>query len=108
MAAGLVASLNRPGGNLTGVTTLYVKSGPKRLELLRELVPTATTIALLVNPTNPYAEAQSRDLQAAARTLGLQLYVLQRQHRSRYRHSLCSFCETGSQCALGRQRSVLG
>jgi putative ABC transport system substrate-binding protein len=76
VAAGLVASLNRPGGNLTGVTTLYVESGPKRLELLRELVPTATTIALLVNPTNPYAEAQSRDLQAAARTLGLQLYVL--------------------------------
>jgi putative ABC transport system substrate-binding protein len=76
LVAGLVASLNRPGGNLTGVTTLYVESGPKRLELLRELVPTATTIALLVNPTNPYAEAQSRDLQAAARTLGLQLYVL--------------------------------
>ena len=74
--AGLVASLNRPGGNLTGVTTLNVELEPKRLELLHELVPTATIIALLVNPTNPNAETLLRDLQAAARTLGLQLHVL--------------------------------
>ena len=74
---GLVASLNRPGGNLTGVTNLNVEVGPKRLELLHELVPTATIIALLVNPTNPtVAEPTTRDLQAAARTLGLQLHVL--------------------------------
>ena len=74
---GLVASLNRPGGNLTGVTSLNVEVGPKRLELLHELVPTATNFALLVNPTNgSSAETQSRDLQAAARTLGLQLHVL--------------------------------
>ena len=50
---GLVASLNRPGGNLTGVTNLNVEVGPKRLELLRELLPTATIIAVLVNPTSP-------------------------------------------------------
>ena len=50
---GLVASLNRPGGNLTGVASLNMEVGPKRLELLRELIPTATIIALLVNPTNP-------------------------------------------------------
>ena len=58
VATGLVASLSRPGGNLTGVTTLFVEFGPKRLELIRELVPTATTIGLLVNPTSPVAEAK--------------------------------------------------
>ena len=73
---GLVASLNRPGGNLTGVTALAVEVGPKALEVLHELVPTATVIALLVNPTNPSAEVLSRDLQTAARALGLQLHVL--------------------------------
>jgi putative ABC transport system substrate-binding protein len=76
VALGLVASLNRPRGNLTGITNLNAEIGPKRLELLRALVPTATTIALLVNPTNPIAEAQSRDAQATAHTLGLQLHVL--------------------------------
>src|SRR5215467_7994647 len=77
VALGLVASLNRPGGNLTGVSNLTVELGPKQLEVLRELVPTATIIALLVNPTNPTnAERLSRDLQAAARILGLQLHVL--------------------------------
>jgi putative ABC transport system substrate-binding protein len=73
---GLVASLNRPGGNLTGVSILNVELVPKRLEMLHELVPAATRIALLVNPANPNAETVSRDLQAAARTLGLQLHVL--------------------------------
>jgi putative ABC transport system substrate-binding protein len=74
---GLVASLNRPGGNLTGVTSLGVEVGPKRLELLHELLPAATTIAMLVNPTSPsITEPSSRTLQAAARALGLQLHVL--------------------------------
>ena len=73
VAAGLVASLARPGGNLTGVTSLTAEVGPKRVELLHELVPTATIIALLVNPSAvPYAETISGDLQAAARKLGLQ------------------------------------
>ena len=77
VAVGLVASLNRPGGNLTGVTNLNAEILPKRLELMHELVPTATTIALLVNPSNPLvAETESRDAQTAARTLGLQLHVL--------------------------------
>jgi putative ABC transport system substrate-binding protein len=74
--AGLVVSLNRPGGNLTGVTSLGVEVGPKRLELLHELVPTATNIALLVNPSFPNSDTQSRDLQTAARTIGVQLHVL--------------------------------
>jgi ABC-type uncharacterized transport system substrate-binding protein len=73
---GFVTSLNRPGGNLTGATTLGVEVGAKRLELLHEAVPTEAILALLVNPTGPNAEPFSRDLQAAARTLGLQLHVL--------------------------------
>jgi putative ABC transport system substrate-binding protein len=74
---GLVESLNRPGRNLTGVVILSVELGPKLLELAHELVPAATVIALLVNPTNPITESLSRDAQAAAHTLGLQLHVLQ-------------------------------
>jgi putative ABC transport system substrate-binding protein len=73
---GLVASLGRPGGNATGVTNLNVALGAKRLELMHELVPAATILALLVHPTSPLAETQLRDVQAAARTLGLQLRVL--------------------------------
>jgi putative ABC transport system substrate-binding protein len=76
VASGFVASLSHPGGNLTGVALLNVEIGAKRLELLHELVPTATVMAVLMNPTNPNAEAQSRDMQAAAHTLGLQLHVL--------------------------------
>ena len=76
VASGLVASLNRPGGNLTGDTILFDEVGPKRLELMRELVPTANLVAVLINPTYPTAEAQWRDLQAAARTLGLEIRVL--------------------------------
>jgi len=76
VTVGLVAGLNRPGGNLTGVTNLGVEVGAKQLELLHELVPTATTIALLVNPTNrTLAEALLQDVQQAAGKLGLQLHV---------------------------------
>jgi putative ABC transport system substrate-binding protein len=74
---GLVASLNRPGGNLTGVANLNNQLAPKRLELMRELVPAATSIAVLFNPTNPGPnEAVLSNLQVAARTLGVQLHVL--------------------------------
>jgi len=73
---GLVASLSRPRGNVTGVTQLNVEVAPKRLELAHQLVPTATIMAVLVNPTNPNTEAFVSDLQAAARALGLQLHVL--------------------------------
>jgi putative ABC transport system substrate-binding protein len=74
-AAGLVASLHQPGGNLTGVTGFNAQLGPKRLELLHELVPAATTIAVLVNPTGNPGPAV-RDIQAAARLLGVQLRVV--------------------------------
>jgi len=73
---GLVASLRRPGGNVTGSTQLSVEVGPKRLELARELFPGATTVALLVNPANPLAATVSKDLQAVANTLGVRLHVL--------------------------------
>jgi len=74
---GLVASLNRPGGNVTGVTNLNVEIGPKRLELLRELIPAATSIAVLVNPSSSILTEQFlRDMQAAAPVVGLQLHVL--------------------------------
>jgi putative ABC transport system substrate-binding protein len=74
---GLVASLNRPGGNVTGVTQLTVGLVPKELELLHELVPTAHVMALLVNPANPgIAETESRETLAAAQSLGLELHVL--------------------------------
>ena len=74
---GLVGSLNRPGGNVTGFVNLALEVGPKRLELLHELMPAATVVALLVNPTSPAAaEKIQRDMQAAARTLGLNLHVL--------------------------------
>jgi putative tryptophan/tyrosine transport system substrate-binding protein len=74
---GLVASLNRPGGNITGVTSLNLEVGPKRLELMHHLLPAATKIALLVNPSNrTNTEAESKGLQATANALGLQLIVL--------------------------------
>ena len=74
---GLVANLNRPGGNVTGVTNLIVELGPKRLELLHELLPTARVMALLVNPADrALAQAQAREVLSAARKRGLELHVL--------------------------------
>jgi putative ABC transport system substrate-binding protein len=91
VAAGLVRSLRQPGGNITGVTTLNLEVAPKRLELLHELLPSATIMALLVNPTNPpLAEPTTRDLQAAARTLGLQLHVLHASSEREFEVALAS------------------
>jgi putative tryptophan/tyrosine transport system substrate-binding protein len=74
---GLVASMNRPGGNITGVSTLNVEVVPKQLELLHEVIPMATVVALLVNPANQLiSERTTRDAQVAASTLGLRLHVL--------------------------------
>jgi putative ABC transport system substrate-binding protein len=72
---GLIGSLNRPGGNVTGVVSLFDEIGPKRLELAHQLVPTATRIAALLDPTYPSTRSQAKDLQAAAQTLGLKLDV---------------------------------
>jgi putative ABC transport system substrate-binding protein len=76
VTAGLVASLNRPGRNVTGVSGLYAEIGPKRLELMHELVPSTSTVGLLVNPSNPGTETLLKDLRAAAPALGLQLQTL--------------------------------
>jgi putative tryptophan/tyrosine transport system substrate-binding protein len=74
---GLVSSMSRPGSNMTGVTSMGVELGPKQLEVLHELIPTATTMALLINPGSPaIAESTTKQLQAAARTLGLNVQVV--------------------------------
>jgi putative ABC transport system substrate-binding protein len=73
---GLVASLARPGGNVTGISFLAVELAAKRLELLRELVPAASRVAVLVNPTNPNSETTLREVEGAARAMGLQIQLL--------------------------------
>jgi len=76
IATGLVQTLNRPGANVTGVTSLNVQVTPKRLEILHEVVPSAGLIAVLLNPTSPTAGSQLKNLEAAAATLGVRLHVL--------------------------------
>ena len=73
---GLVVSLSRPGGNLTGITNLNLGLGPKRLEMMHALIPTAKVFALLLNPDHPNAEPQSREMQTAARALGVELRIV--------------------------------
>jgi putative tryptophan/tyrosine transport system substrate-binding protein len=79
---GLVASLARPGGNITGVAMLQTPLVAKRLDLIHQLIPTALTIALLTNPTNPFGEAERREVEAAAQTLGLELDVVNAKHQN--------------------------
>jgi putative ABC transport system substrate-binding protein len=80
--SGLVASLNRPRGNMTGVAILAAELAPKILELLHELVPTAAVIGALINPANPFAKSEMRELQEGARALRLQLHVLNASNES--------------------------
>jgi putative ABC transport system substrate-binding protein len=91
--AGLVASLNRPGGNLTGITTLNAELLPKRLELLHQLVPAAALVALLVNPTTPNAETLSQDARAAARALGFELHVLSASYEGDFEPAFTALTE---------------
>ena len=96
VALGLVASLNRPGGNMTGVTLLNVAALPKRLGLLHELVPAAAAIALLVNPSNPLqTDAETRELQAAARALGLELHVVNARSDGEFEAVFTTLLEQG-------------
>src|SRR6516225_10039122 len=80
--AGLVTQLNRPGGNITGVSILGAEMGPKRLELAHQLVPNASTLAVLINSKFPMGLAEAQDMQAAARSLGLQITVLDASNES--------------------------
>jgi putative ABC transport system substrate-binding protein len=100
VVVGLVASLNRPGRNMTGVVTLGVEVGPKRLELMRELIPSATRFALLVNPTDLSTAAGNviQELQMAARTLAVELHVL---HASTERELETTFANFGQLSASG-------
>ena len=82
--SGLVASLNRPGANITGVTVLSAELVGKRLDLLHGLLPTSAVVALLVNPTNPVSEVETRGLQEAARALGLQAHILRASNSSEF------------------------
>ena len=93
IASGLVTSLSRPDGNITGVTSLNVEVGPKRLELLHQLVPAATVFALLVNPTNPNSEPVTRDLQNAARTLKLELHILHASNERDFDGAFAKFAQ---------------
>jgi putative ABC transport system substrate-binding protein len=93
---GLVASLNRPGGNITGVTNVNIEVAPKRLEMLHEIIPTATTFALLINPSNPtLAEPTTRDIRASARTLGVQLHVVSATTDNEVEHAFASLAKLG-------------
>ena len=97
---GLVTSLNRPGGNVTGVVFISGVLGPKRLELLRQLVPKAKTIGLLVNPNNPNTEAERRDVQAAAQAIGQQLIILDVSSESEIEPAFATFVQRGAGALL--------
>jgi ABC-type uncharacterized transport system substrate-binding protein len=97
---GLVASFNRPGGNTTGVSTLSPALEPKRLGLLRELVPRAGVIAVLLNPTNPDADLQRRDVQAAATAIGQQLRIFNASTESDFDAAFASLVQQRADALL--------
>ena len=97
---GLVASLNRPGGNITGVSWLGAQVGAKRLELLRQIVPTTTTIGMLEDLNSPGTEAERKDVQAAAQALGLQLIILDVSSDRDIEKAFASFVQRGAGALL--------
>jgi ABC-type uncharacterized transport system substrate-binding protein len=104
---GLIASLRRPGGNVTGSTQLSVEVGPKRLELARELFPGATTVALLVNPANALAATVSKDLQAVADTLGVRLHVLHASTETDFEAAFATAAQIASSARDRQRRSAV-
>ena len=97
---GVVASLNRPGGNATGISQYYGALGAKRLELLRELVPSAALIAIISNPKNPNAEDHLNDIQAAAQTIGLQTRVARASDESQIDAAFAALLREGARALL--------
>jgi putative ABC transport system substrate-binding protein len=93
---GLVSSLNRPGGNVTGLVFFAAVLGAKRLELLHQIVPKATTIGVLVNPGNSNTEAERSDVQAAAETIGKQLIILDARSARDIEAAFATFVERGA------------
>jgi putative ABC transport system substrate-binding protein len=97
---GLVASMNRPGGNVTGVTRLAVDLGAKRLELLRELLPKLATVAVLTNPSNRIAETQQREISEPARLLGLKLIIVRASTESELDTAFATAVQQGAGALL--------
>ena len=97
---GLVASLNRPGGNITGVSFFSAVLGAKRLELLRQMVSRAPIIAMLVNPNTPLTEAERRDVQAAAQAIGQQLIVVDASNDREIETAFATFVQRGAGALL--------
>ena len=97
---GFVAALNHPGGNMTGVSLFTGPLAPKRLQLLREVVPDAKVIAFLVDPKNPTAELQQRDAEAAASALGLKLQVLKAGTEAEIETAFASLVQQRAQAIL--------
>jgi len=96
----LVASLNRPGGNVTGITFLTAELESKRLGILRELVPEAATVAVLTNPTNPNIDSQLKEVKDAARTLGLQLHIVNAASAGDFDGAFAGIARTGARALL--------
>jgi putative ABC transport system substrate-binding protein len=105
---GLIASLNRPGGNLTGITDLNLELTPKRLEVLHELVPTATSIAVFANPSNPATETITKQLERAAQALSLRLVVLRVGSQSDFEGAFATLVEQRADALMTTADPVFG
>jgi putative ABC transport system substrate-binding protein len=95
-----VASLNRPGGNVTGITAFGTAAVTKRVQLMHELIPKAATIAYLMNPNHPSGEIEMRAAQTTARSLGKQMLVLKASNEREFRPGVGSYGATASRCLL--------
>ena len=104
---GLVSSFNRPGGDTTGIYVFTVGLGPKRLEILRELVPSAAIIAFLVNPKVASTEFQLKDVQDAARAIGQQIEIFAANSESELNVAFDKMARSKVRCAVGRSGPVL-